>query len=67
MVQDVGFWEGTRVRQAPLAAADGIAASRYEFALAPDIDLKATGEMISAGPHYPSGRAIVVGMPPGIR
>jgi hypothetical protein len=39
----------------------------YEHVLAPDIELHGNGELTTAGPHYPGGRAIVVGVPPGMR
>jgi hypothetical protein len=55
-VQDTGFWAGTRVASRSL----------YEHSLAPGFDLRANGELPTAGPHYPGGRAIVVGLPPGI-
>ena len=57
-LQDVGFWAGIRV------AATGL---RYELSLAPGFDLRANGEQAYGLPYYPLGRAIVVGLAPGIR
>jgi hypothetical protein len=69
-LQDVGFWAGTRVAAAPRSAGDAASAgqrSLYELSLAPGFELRANGELPTAGPHYPGGRAIVVGLQPGIR
>ena len=57
-LQDVGFWGATRAAATPL---------RYELSLAPGFNLRANGETLLSLPHYPIGRAIVVGLPPGIR
>jgi hypothetical protein len=66
-LQDVGFWAGTRVAAALPTAATAGARSLYEQSLAPGFELRANGELPTAGPHYPAGRAIVVGLAPGIR
>jgi hypothetical protein len=58
-VQDVGFWAATQ----PVPSAP----TRYELSLAPGFDLRADGELPFGLPHYPVGRTIVVGLPPGIR
>jgi hypothetical protein len=41
--------------------------SLYELSLAPGFDLHANGELALSLPYYPIGRAIVVGLEPGIR
>ena len=66
-LQDVGFWAGTRVAAALPTAPSAGTQSLYEQSLAPGFELRANGELPTAGPHYPAGRAIVVGLPPGIR
>jgi hypothetical protein len=66
-LQDAGFWAGVRVRTGLNRATTGSARSLYEYSLAPDIELNGNGEQTTAGPHYPGGRAIIVGLPPGIR
>ena len=71
-LQDVGFWAGTRVTMVPITPStpkQGGTPSWYEHSLAPGFDLRANGEMPYGLPHayYPIGRAIVVGLPPGIR
>jgi hypothetical protein len=66
-LKDVGFWAGIRARTLLPGAPGGSARTLYESALAPDVELHGNGEQTTAGPHYPSGRAMVVGLPPGIR
>lgn len=63
-LQDVGFWTGVRARSGARAGDDG---SLYELALAPEVNLRGTGTLPTSGPYYPEGRAIVTGLPPGIR
>lgn len=66
-LQDVGFWAGTRLAS-PLPTANRAASqSLYELSLAPGFDLHANGELALSLPYYPIGRAIVVGLEPGIR
>lgn len=67
VLQDVGFWGGMRVATAGPAPAQAGMSSLYEQALAPGFELRANGELPYSLPHYPLGRAIVVGLPPGIR
>jgi hypothetical protein len=66
-LQDVGFWGGMRVSSALPAPAQAGTRSLYEQALAPGFELRANGELPHSLPYYPSGRAIVVGLPPGIQ
>jgi hypothetical protein len=66
-LQDVGFWAGIRARPVLTEIPTDSAQSLYEHVLAPDIELHGDGELATAGPHYPGGRAIVVGLPPGLR
>lgn len=66
-VQDVGFWGGTRVAAALPTPALAGTRSLYELSLAPGFELRANGELPPALPYYPVGRAIVVGLEPGIR
>ncbi len=66
-LQDVGFWGGMRIANALPATAQAGTRSLYEQALAPGFELRADGEMPYALSYYPLGRAIVVGLPPGIR
>jgi hypothetical protein len=66
-LEDVGFWAGIRARTVLRSSTTGGAQSLYEHSQAPDIDLQGNGELTSAGQHYPGGREIVVGLPPGIR
>jgi len=66
-LQDVGFWGGIRIANAlPVPAQTGTH-SLYEQGLAPGFELRANGELPYSLPYYPLGRAIVVGLPPGIR
>lgn len=65
-VEDVGFWAGVRVPMSPGIATSGPIGSLYEFALAPDVDMHASGEAPPGGP-YPSGRERKAVGPPGIR
>jgi hypothetical protein len=67
-VQDVGFWGGIRVARAlPVSAVQAGTQSLYEQELAPGFELRANGEQPYSLPGYPLGRAIVVGLPLGIR
>jgi hypothetical protein len=66
-LQDAGFWAGVRPRAVPARASTGSGPALYEHVLAPDIDLQGNGVLPTAGPHYPAGRAFVLGAPPGIR
>jgi hypothetical protein len=66
-MQDVGFWAGVRVRQGSTKARDANLAGLYELSLAPDVALQGNGVPPATGPHYPEARAIVLGLPPGIR
>ncbi len=65
-LQDVGFWGGIRAARALPAAAQAGTHSLYEQVHAPGFELRANGELPYSLPHYPLGRAIVVGLPPGI-
>lgn len=66
-LQDVGFWGGIRLARALPTPALARTQSLYEQALAPGFELRADGEQPYGLPYYPPGRAIVVGLPPGIR
>jgi len=66
-LQDVGFWAGTRVAGSLPAATQATTRSLYELSLAPGFELHANGELPLSLPYYPIGRAIVVGLEPGIR
>jgi hypothetical protein len=66
-LQDVGFWGGIRVAGALPAPAQAGTHSLYDHALAPGFELRANGELPLSLPYYPVGRAIVVGLEPGIR
>jgi hypothetical protein len=66
-LQDVGFWGGVQVRRGLTIAQDASNRSLYELSIAPDVPLRGNGVLATAGPHYPDGRAIEVGLPPGIR
>ena len=66
-LQDVGFWGGMRVTSILPSAAQANARSLYEQSLAPGFELRANGEQPYSLPYYPLGRAIVVGLPQGIR
>jgi len=66
-LQDVGFWAGIRPRSGVHATTTGSDRTLYENSLAPDVELHGNGTLMTSGPHYPSGRAIVFGLPPGIR
>jgi len=66
-LQDVGFWAGTRVVSALPTATPTATQSLYELSLAPGFELRANGELPLSLPYYPTGRAIVVGLEPGIR
>jgi hypothetical protein len=66
-LQDVGFWGGIRVAAALPAPAQAGTRSLYAHALAPGFELRANGELPLSLPYYPIGRAIVVGLEPGIR
>ena len=65
-LQDVGFWGGIRAARALPAPAQAGTRSVYEQALAPGFELRANGELPYPLPYYPAGRALVVGLPPGI-
>jgi hypothetical protein len=66
-LQDVGFWGGIRAARALPTPAQAGTHSLYEHALAPGFELRANGEQPYSLPTYPLGRAIVAGLPPGIR
>jgi hypothetical protein len=66
-LQDVGFWGGIRVAAALPAPAQAGTRSLYDHALAPGFELRANGDLPLSLPYYPIGRAIVVGLEPGIR
>jgi hypothetical protein len=60
-LEDAGFWSGVRARTG-VGRPDAL----YEFALAPNTDLRAGTDVAVAGAPYPPGRARNNG-PPGIR
>jgi hypothetical protein len=65
-LQDAGFWGGIRVTRPLPSATQAGTHSLYEQMLAPGFELRANGELPYSLPYYPLGRAIVVGLPPGI-
>lgn len=66
-VQDVGFWGGIRVNRVLPTPARAGTHSLYELSLAPGFELLANGEQPYSLSCYPLGRAITIGLPPGIR
>lgn len=66
-LQDVGFWAAVRVRSSSVNDPQASGGAVYELSLAPAVALRGDGVLPTAGPHYPGGRAIVVGQLPGIR
>jgi hypothetical protein len=66
-LQDVGFWAAVRVSCNSLSARQTSDGALYELTLAPAVALRGDGIFTTAGPHYAGGRAIAVGLPPGIR
>lgn len=66
-LQDVGFWGGIRVARALPTPALAGTHSLYEQSQAPGFELRANREQPYGPPDDPLGRAIVVGLEPGIR